>query len=309
MMLKIDNYKIIRSAEVEIGRTILYGPNSSGKSSIVYALMVLASSGHPDDDIDRIIGYGAEEANIAIQHSGSYIEYSGRDRLYRCKHGSEDVEGRSIEYIGNCVKEFWRSVGIHRIGHVAIDRMYVFEIPSGKIVSYKEKYKEENVFEAVLDIRNPLDPRSWSRLLEHPQVISGRVAEDLWDICGIEKIYGPFVRIDGKWMPINVLSEGLRRAILMIIAMHHSDLLIIEGFENSLHIDLIVYLLNRFEAYEDKKIIVETHSGTVVLSRKMIPEKWQAYYVDRGTVRKLTKEAMKEISLLRSEREVYSLLA
>jgi predicted ATPase len=90
--------------------------------------------------------------------------------------------------------------------------------------------------------------------------------------------------------------------------MHHSDLLIIEGFENSLHIDLIVYLLNRFEEYEDKKIIIETHSGMVVLSRLMIPERWQAYYVDQGTVRKITKETMKDISQLRSEREAYSLL-
>jgi GTPase SAR1 family protein len=304
MMLRVNNYKVIKSAEIEVGKTILYGPNSSGKSSIIYALLTLTTSKHPDENIERVIKHGVDEANIAIHHGESFIEYSGKDRLYRCRHGSKNVEGSSIEFVEDCVKEFWRSLGIDRIGHVAIDKMYVFDVPRGDIISYREK----DLSEAMLDVEDPMNPENWYRLLSHPEVISGRVAEDLWDICGIERIYGPFVRINGKWLPIHVLSDGLKRAILMIIAMHHSDLLIIEGFENSLHIDLIVYLLNRFEEYEDKKIIIETHSGMVVLSRLMIPERWQAYYVDQGTVRKITKETMKDISQLRSEREAYSLL-
>ena len=305
MMLRVNNYKVIKNAEIEVGKTILYGPNSSGKSSIIYALLTLTTSKHPDENVERVIKHGVDEANIAIHHGESFIEYSGKDRLYRCRHGSKNVEGSSIEFVEDCVKEFWRSLGIGRIGHVAIDKMYVFDVPRGDIISYREK----DLSEAMLDVEDPMNPENWYRLLSHPEVVSGRVAKDLWDICGIERIYGPFVRIDGKWLPIYVLSDGLKRAILMIIAMHHSDLLIIEGFENSLHIDLIVYLLNRFEAYEDKKMIVETHSGIVVLSRKMIPEKWQAYYVDRGAVKEIAKKSMRDINLLRREIEAYSLLA
>ena len=304
MMLRVNNYKVIKNAEIEVGKTILYGPNSSGKSSIIYALLMLITSKHPDENIERVIKHGVDEANIAIHHGESFIEYSGKDRLYRCKYGSKIVEGGSIELVEDCAKGFRKSLGIDRISHVAVDKMYVFNVPRGDIISYKEK----DLSEAVLYVKDPMDPGNWYRLLSHPNVVSDMVAEDLWDMCGIERIYGPFVRIDGKWLPIHVLSDGLKRAILMIIAMHHSDLLIIEGFENSLHIDLIVYLLNRFEEYEDKKIIIETHSGMVVLSRLMIPERWQAYYVDQGTVRKITKETMKDISQLRSEKEAYSLL-
>jgi len=304
MMLRVNNYKVIKNAEIEVGKTILYGPNSSGKSSIIYALLMLITSKHPDENIERVIKHGVDEADIAIRHGESFIEYSGKDRLYRCKYGSKIVEGGSIELVEDCAKGFWKSLGIDRISHVAVDKMYVFNVPRGDIISYKER----DLSEAVLDVKDPIDPGNWYRLLSHPNVVSDMVAEDLWDICGIKNIYGPFVRINGKWLPIHVLSDGLKRAILMIIAMHHSDLLIIEGFENSLHIDLIVYLLNRFEEYEDKKIIIETHSGMVVLSRLMIPERWQAYYVDQGTVRKITKETMKDISQLRSEREAYSLL-
>jgi len=89
--IKIKNFKCLRDISLRIGKvTVFIGPNSSGKSSVIQALMVLKQSLNSPDvllngkyislgDFDDILNVGSSEPEIAIGMGGEGVLKSGRD--------------------------------------------------------------------------------------------------------------------------------------------------------------------------------------------------------------------------------------
>jgi len=307
--LKISNYRVLKDVDLEVGKTILYGPNSSGKSSIIYALIKMAAEEHPDDILREIISHGLAGSRIRVESEGAFLEYEWKNGsyTYRCSHpkiGSE--EGSSLLSIEDCARRFWSDAGIRRVGHISYDRAYIFYTVSGNVVELESFGKKSR-----LSIKNILGFYDWSDFFSVPEILSDPVAEDLWNICGIERVYGPFARVEDKWIPISSLAEGFRRAIAVIIGARYSDLLLIEGFENSLHADLAANLLNLLESIKGLKVMIETHSGAIVLeslSRAGRPKPWSVYFVSGGSAKRITWEDLSNLALIKREKELYSLI-
>jgi ABC-type lipoprotein export system ATPase subunit len=98
-------------------------------------------------------------------------------------------------------------------------------------------------------------------------------------------------------------SHGIKRAIMILYAIENSDIILIEGFENNLHIDTLGRLFEYIdECYKDRTIVIETHNS--FLLKLGVLKGWSVYYIDRNLIKKLDKiEDLRDLDIFRREVE------
>jgi len=85
------------------------------------------------------------------------------------------------------------------------------------------------------------------------------------------------------------------------------DVILIEGLELALHLDLMRALLDFInDVYSNKVIVIETHSELPL--RWGITKGWSVYYIERNNIVRLSKlEDITNIKLFKKELEALSL--
>jgi hypothetical protein len=107
-----------------------------------------------------------------------------------------------------------------------------------------------------------------------------------------------------KWIKWPRLAYGHRRAAMMMIGLL-ADVILIEGFDNGLHIDLGLEILNSYERVlegSNRFVVIETHIGSLITQKIRT---WDIYYFDRGVVKKISEKDLSCIELFKRELEAY----
>lgn len=84
--------------------------------------------------------------------------------------------------------------------------------------------------------------------------------------------------------------------------MAFSDIVIVEGYDSGLHIDLSIKLLETAEEL-GRRVVIETHVG--LLTTWFLKKGWRSYYFDNGVSREITRENISSMDLFRRERELF----
>jgi hypothetical protein len=303
--LKIRNFRVVREADIEVKRgiNILYGPNASGKSTIIYAL--LATMGIGVENLKRKL---ALDGVVEVVHEGNYVRYIRLDKgegRYSCKAKDmerpyelkvdtirepyiEDIDGMQ------CYLKFWEDVGVRRVGYMLGDEVVVYDV-GGSTSSI------EVDGESVPLRLNVWNKQAWAQFTGKPHFFDGLYRSISW-LTDIRYLHGGYALRGDKWIPVELLSYGERKTLALLLASKYSDLIVIEGFEGGLHIDLALDLLSKLE---DKIVVVETHMGVVV--GKGFERNWNIYYVENGIANRISgPDDLLKTKLIQKEAELYT---
>lgn len=289
--LVVRNFRAVRNVDIELGKVLLYGPNGGGKTSTVHALMMMTN---PPASLDKVVRVGLrDDTEIVLEFNDVKLVYAKNDYCF-C-HG----ECRGCEERGaRAIPAFWERVGVKDVGYLG-DVFIVYSALTGN-----EKVLVIGDARARLFVGDLSEFGYWSDLFALPLVFGERfeVLSDIRDVTGIDYIYRGLAYRNEVWYMLNAEAAGYKRAILALILARHSDMAIIEGFENYLHIDLAVNLINKLDE-TTKYTVIETHLGTLL--RWAIVRGWNVYYIDKGTSKKLQPEDLGKLELYRRELQVY----
>ena len=300
--LEVRNFRVVRSARIAIepGINILYGPNAGGKSTVIHAL--LSMMGIRDNELAGRLSLSGE-AEITVSSNSAYVKFSRGKYSCRSREEGEVVEVDEVVAslqelkLKTCLQEFWENVGVRTVGYMCGDTLKVYNVAGSELEVRVEDGSRRSSIRLSLKI---WEQQEWEELTSLPQVFDG-VLEDINDVAGVSYLHAGYARRGGTWIPVELLGYGERRAIALMLAAKYSDLIIVEGFEAGLHADLAVYLLNKLS---EKSIIVETHMG--VLLSNALENRWKVYYVYDGKAKKVTRENILSLDLIRREIESYT---
>jgi len=284
VVLEVERFRGVSFVEmaIEEGINLLYGPNSGGKSTVLYALLSLMGvSGGP---LARKLELGGR-SRVSVSSGSGYVKYSGGG--LSCAAEGATSSGASVGDVLLCVRRFWEGVGVRRVGYVAGDTVAVYEVAGGKDIK----------FELPLWNRS-----SWELLTQSPQMLSSDAVEEIRDLTGIESLQAGYALKQGRRVPVELLSYSERKVVALVLAASHSDMVVVEGYEAGLHPSQALRLLARLNGTA-KAVIAETHMG--VLMAEGMERGWNVYYVEDGKALKLTHENMLNAEILKREVERY----
>jgi hypothetical protein len=306
--LKIRNFRVVKEADIEVKRgiNILYGPNAGGKSTIIHAL--LATMGIGGDILERKL---ALDGTVEVIHEGNYVRYvrlDEREGRYSCKAKDmekpyelkvDTIQELHIEDIDGvqCYLKFWEEVGVRRVGYMFGDKIIVYNVGG------RGSFSTINVAKETVTLR--LDDiwreEVWTQSTSKPHFFDGLYEGIRW-LTDIRYLHGGYALKGDKWIPVELLGYGERKTLALLLASKYSDLIVIEGFEGGLHIDLAPDLLSQLE---DKIVIVETHMGVVV--GKGFERNWNIYYVENGVANRISgPDDLLKTKLIQKEAELYT---
>jgi len=259
--------------DIEVSKTVLYGHNGGGKSCIIRVItMLLCGEGCLTESERSVIDTFKKSLDITLSSNKGFIGFKGEyiagvnnDVMFRGGQISKDV---IHQYIGD-----------YRVARVLTD--YVF---------------------TELGILNIYDVHDFINMLTEPEFVE-RVREFFKYLDpGITAIYYRKFRDDGEWLPVELLPYGYKRVIAMLYAIDRYDVVLIEGFEAGLHVDLIREFIDFItEHYKDKVVVIETHLGTLL--RFTLMKGWTTYYVSRENIEKLDLQKLYTTRLFAREIE------
>jgi len=301
LLIKIKNFRVIKQAEIDLSRkgVIFYGPNGSGKSTAIHSLLGLFGSRDSLDDLDGelYLKYGDDHIRV---YREVQLMLDAKVGGYEEKRMPFD-DPRALD----AIRLFWNKIGVRRIAHIEGDILKIYDL-----------YRTIPGFEPDLQL-DINDKDSWRRVMSQPQLlfeeINGRFLlnyiRDLVD-SDIDILY-IIIRLavdtdtqKYKWVEWTKLAYGYRRAAMMMIGLL-ADVILIEGFDNGLHIDLGLEILNSYEKVlggSNRFVVIETHIGSLI-TRKI--RTWDIYYFDRGVVKKISEKDLSYIELFKRELEAY----
>jgi energy-coupling factor transporter ATP-binding protein EcfA2 len=300
--LKIRNFRVVKEADIEVKRgiNILYGPNAGGKSTIIYALLATMGIG-----VENLKRKPVLADAIEVVHGGSYVRLNMREGRYSCKAKDmkepyELIFGTSgelpIEVIDGvqCYLRFWEEVGVRRVGYMFGDEVVVYNV--GGSTSSMDVDGES------VPLRlNVWDKQAWAQFTGKPHFFDGLYRSISW-FTDIRYLHGGYALKGDKWTPVELLGYGEKKTLALLLVSKYSDLIVVEGFEGGLHIDLALDLLSQLE---DKIVIVETHMGVVV--GKGFERKWNIYYVENGVANRVSSlNDLLKTELIQKEAELYT---
>jgi len=316
MKLILEGIGPIRTAEIELGKvTILYGPNSAGKTtvarSIEYLIKLMNNISVDCGKLMELINYSTKVGRIVLNDYEVSLERSeGFEKVnVVIKRGTETLQS------GGC------GVGTYLTGlHIASD----LGVDSLAWVGYDDV----RLINVASESENPL---TLTDLLK-PSLIKGisrsastKIASDysryLMDINdALELVVNGRFELqenevffyDGDYYyELDHVAEGIKRAALIITVkalaerlrgLGRSPIMFVENFESALHVDYVKSLLDELSK-GNVPVVVETHSGFAVKygARKMEEgEGWRVYIIEDGNA--FTDLARSE--LFKREREL-----
>jgi hypothetical protein len=305
----IRNFRMVREADIEVKRgiNILYGPNAGGKSTVIYALLATMGIGVENNILKRKL---ALDGTIEAIHGGNYVRFDMRDKKYSCKtKGMKepyelkvDTTWESYTYIevvdrAQCYLNFWEEVGVRRVGYMFGDKVIVYNVGRWGSTNSIDVDGES----VSLELQSIWDKQVWAQFTGKPHFYEGLYESIRW-LTGIRYLHGGYALKDDRWIPVELLSYGEKKTLALLLASKYSDLIVVEGFEGGLHIDLALDLLSRLE---DKMVIVETHMGVVV--GKGFERNWNIYYVENGVANRISSlDDLLKTELIQKEAELYT---
>jgi AAA15 family ATPase/GTPase len=248
---KLGPIKLDKRVEMRIGKTILYGGNGQGKSTIIRAIIRLVLK----EKDDSILNHVTQEMNDP--YYWVWIKNSSDASLH------DLLNNRQADF------EHPGLIDNPRIARIIGDTLYIYT---------KDRRGEArpNEFDAT-------NPEHLSAILSEPEIAEKAEEFFAWLDVPITDFYHGYYREKGlDWLDIYNLPYGYRRALMMIYALEKSDYLFIEGFENGLHIDLMLILLDLFSKMEGKVIVIETHNSFPIVYG--LKKKWRVYYIKRSDI-------------------------
>jgi len=275
----VKGYKSIRErAEAEVGKTILYGPNGSGKTSlmeVVHAVISgdasrISAAGLRDDFSLDLAGVGGATYELKKEGPlfyllrggaklGEYVDLGNALSALRKVSGLEE-RFRVVAWVDPC----GMSVSGGDVGGIDICK---HDYDSLELLSPEQLRGLRPMLRLMLDASAPVrarDPYS-----------KGQSKPTWWVELGEE-----------GWVRLQDLPYGDRRALLTLVATEIADAVFIEGFEAGMHGDHAIALLDTVGEW-GKTVLAETHHGGVFAHA--LARGWSAYYVEEGKVRKVEK--------------------
>ncbi len=308
--LEISNFRVVRKADIKVKRgiNILYGPNAGGKSTIIYALLATMGIGVRNNILKRKLALNGLNGIIEIIHGDNYIKFDAKEGEYSCRTKDMEESYKSkvdftwepyIEVVDGmrCYLKFWKEVGVRRVGYMFGDVMVVYNVGEEGSPSTL-KVDEETV---TLRLDNIWDEEMWAQFTSKPHFYEELYESVRW-LTDIRYLHGGYALKGDKWIPVELLSYGERKTLALLLASKYSDLIVVEGFEGGLHIDLALDLLSQLE---DKIVIVETHMGVVV--GKGFERNWNIYYVENGVANRISgPDDLLKTELIQKEAKLYT---
>jgi len=277
----IRDFMGLKDVEVEISKTLLYGPNAAGKSRVIYALMNVISHYGLMEYFTREMG-----ETVRKELAGDYDVIVG-DTTITVKGTSFKIASPRGEFgpssysaVDTYIAEAFGKIGVSKVAWIT-DR--------GDVII------TDNVGGALRPVRVG-DVRV---LLQNPEEVEN--VEELWRLfTSAKRFYYDRVKVRDKWISPGLLSTGERKALMLTYLAKYRDLLIVEMFEGGLHIDMALDLISLFSD-EAKYVILETHYGLalgIALERG-----WNVYYLSEGKASKIS--SLREAALLEREVRAY----
>ncbi len=295
LKLVIEKFRILKDLEIPFGQhNVLYGVNNGGKSTIIHALINLFFGPLEGEELElEYIRSGVEEASIELKFNAT--SGTKQENVIRLEKGYGYIityEGKRVKgphhSVRHIIEELLRTLGVKTIAYIAGDKLY---------------------FIPKRDTLNIWDVNEWrtivtTEFIDKMESISSFL-EEYFDYY-IEAIHPDKFKVDGKWIVPTAIPYGFRRAIAVMYATLRSDIVLIEGFENSLHIDLIKELMEWLNE-NAKLLIIETHSGLVL--QKALSLNWIVHYIDKGRTRtNIGVDDLRDLKLFKTEWDTYRLL-
>ena len=252
MTLTFSKLGPIRLAEpitLEFDRTILYGRNAQGKSTIIKTLLLLLVK---DEAHRSLLVPEVEDDPFWLQNLLlEKVELCTSDRCVNRPGLLDDVKAARV-------------VG---------DELYIVA-----------RTREDRLLATRFSVQNT---DSLEAMLSEPEVVEALEEFFEWLEPPVELYKGFFREPASGWMKIAHLAYGYKRALTILYALEKCDVVAIEGFESGLHIDLMKLILQHIneERYRDKVVVIETHSGLPVTYG--LATGWTVYYVTRSSIVKL----------------------
>uniref|UniRef100_A0A7J3Z675 ATP-binding protein n=1 Tax=Ignisphaera aggregans TaxID=334771 RepID=A0A7J3Z675_9CREN len=280
----------LRGAEVllHIGKTILYGPNGGGKTAIIRALIYM------------IAGEGGKRDRLLYELEAieNYARIFGKTDTELCIHSGKVKDSEGVDCAELKCDEL-----TCRAKEVVWPKRYELARIAGDVFYSTREAQKIDIIHNQGDLKN---------VLSEPLFIE-RVEEFLYyHGSKITRFHGDYfkelVNGESRWAPIIALPYGIKKAILILYALENHDIVLIEGFEAGLHLDLMRGLLDYVDdIYRDRIVVIETHSGLPI--RWGIDRGWSVYYVDRSAIEVLRsrEELLQKATLFKREVEALSL--
>lgn len=293
----VEDYRVLKRAEVAIDKVVLYGPNGAGKTTLMEAIGYLLAEEPPTEQLKlkftgKSFRIGVKDVVEVAWRDGSYVlaVWEGGQLRERQRSGNPYDYG-----FREALREAFREGGVP-VGRAAW-------VAPDAVITTHEQYKQYNYASSSGDIRLPMLELDVIEEIED-------IASELLGIYRIAPVtgrgYETYVKRSGVgWIPFQHLAYGTRKALAMLFAERLADILFIETFEAGFHADLVVTLLKHLSEFNGP-VFIETHLGLVVAHA--LSRGWKAYYVEKGSTKKELKsiEDLRDAELFRKEIEAMS---
>jgi energy-coupling factor transporter ATP-binding protein EcfA2 len=222
---KLGPIRLAEPITLEFDRTILYGRNAQGKSTIIKTLLLLLVS----EAQGRLLVPESEDDPFWLQDLLEKVKLCMGDRCVDRPGLLDDVKAARV-------------VG---------DELYIIA-----------RTRENKLLTDKLNVRNT---DNLEAMLSEPEVVEALEEFFEWLDPPVEFYRGFFKEPINGWLKITHLAYGYKRALMILYALEKCDIVSIEGFESGLHIDLMKLILQHInEKYRGKVVVIETHSGLPV---------------------------------------------
>jgi predicted ATPase len=287
--LELRNFKAHRETTLPLGQlTVLVGPNSAGKTSVLQALAVLGASVGEDPWVS-LSRLGSIEDLVSRQANDTYLElavtlqdstmgkvgFRGDARgdtweftvPFQLSNGTSNVASRR-PFTGVHSGVDWsalRNAGVFQFSASSIAKPGEWAQPqrldglnTASVLS-RLKLADDSAFASILDGMRRLIPML--RGIRLPPVKDGQTAGNAieLDFVAAERI------------PATAVSEGTLVLLALLTALHGPGsprLLLIDDIERSLHptaqMELVDYVLTLLKQRPDVQMVVTTHSPFVL---------------------------------------------
>ncbi|MEZ0248077.1 MAG: AAA family ATPase [Thermoproteus sp.] len=290
MRLVVRNFKQFREAAIEGDKILLYGPNGAGKSTLIHLIALLYGAAIGERIHDEAVVSTADFRKGAAVGSpegsdGTYVKF--------------EAEGFSAEIVGDQLvyrgREYPLTAGLNvlraSVWHVT---EHFFNVYGDRTCRGERSKTDRNapISGAAVGYGDRLAYGYRELKVSCPE--AARVVSHYFNV------YYDLVETEMGWIPLDRLSYGQRRLIVMNIALRLGDVVLIENLEAGLHVDTLADLIT-VVPHLRSSVVMETHSGLAV--RLALSRGIAAYYVDGGEVKKI--ESL-DLPLFQKELYAYS---